>query len=221
MNESRKGFGCVGITVVFWLLSRALPIIIGSVAPNAILFRCSVMLIMLPIGFAVVKDMSKGKHSGCIRVNLYIFAFLEGTGAFEALSYVTASLSHSTGRYSHDIYGMAYSDYALYYGGLLLFEIIYVIFCVCLAKKTESQSPEESTKAPIEPSIEEMTLTKRSSTIEAVLHKDEYLYIKLRSGDFYLYKNLPRKVYVRMMNAPSMGDYYRKHIRGRYVETKL
>lgn len=69
--------------------------------------------------------------------------------------------------------------------------------------------------------LEAMTQTKRSSSIEAVQHKDGDLYIKLRTGSFYLYQNFPREVYLEMMNAPSMGEYYRQHIDGKYFRTKL
>lgn len=206
---------------MFWLLARVLPGIIGSIASSTIQLRCFVILVMLPIGFYVVKKMAKATHFGCIRVNLYIFAFIEGMGAFEILDYIVQDLRLRSGQYSTDMYGIPYSNFTLYYGGFLLFEIIYVIFCIYLAKKTKSQISEEPSKAPINPSIEEMTQTKRSSTIEAVLRKDGDFYIKLRSGNFYLYRNFPRKVYLQMMNAPSMGDYYRKNIEGKYQCVQL
>lgn len=213
MSKIKKIFGYVGVTALIWLLSRIVPSVIGALVPNAAILRLIAMLVMLPIGWAVAKSLSKGKFPGCIRTNLYIFMCLEGIGALEVISYIATSLMGSTGRYSYDPYGIAYSDYATYYGGILLYEIIYVILCICLVKRTESQ--------PIAPNPESMTQTKRSSSVEAVQHKDGDFYIKLRSGGFYLYKNFPRSVYLQMMNSPSMGDYYRQHIEGKYPSIRL
>jgi thiol:disulfide interchange protein len=136
MSKTKKFFGCVGVTALFWLLSRILPSIIGALAPNTIFLRAAAMLAMLLAGWAVVKALSKENFTGCIRTNLYVFAFLEGIGALEALTYVITNLSYSTGRYSYDINGIAYSDYVSYFGGILLYEIIYVILCICLAKNS-------------------------------------------------------------------------------------
>ena len=216
MSKTKNFFGCVGISALFWLLSRIMPSIIGALAPNTILLRAVAMLAMLPAGWAAVKALSKSNFAGCIRANLYVFAFLEGIGALEALTYVITNLSYSTGLYYYDINGVAYSDYVSYFGGLLLYEIIYVIFCVCLAKNTASAKAVALREELLVPNIEEMTSTGRSSTIEAVQHKDGNLYIKLRSGGLYLYRSFPRGVYLQMMNAPSIGDFYRQHIECEY-----
>ena len=92
----------------------------------------------------------------------------------------------------------------------------------CIAKfQNQFGAGNDSDKSSEPPRPESMTQTKRSSSVEAVQHKDGDFYIKLRSGGFYLYKNFPRSVYLQMMNSPSMGDYYRQHIEGKYPSIRL
>lgn len=139
-GKSHKILGYVGITVLLWLFTRIIPGIVGAMAPNSILLRAAAMLCMLPAGWAAAKALSKGAFSGCIRANLYVFAALEGFGALEALIYVIQNLSLSTGRYSYDMNGIAYAEYVTYFGGLLLYEVIYVVFCVWLAKNVAPET---------------------------------------------------------------------------------
>ena len=66
------------------------------------------------------------------------------------------------------------------------------------------------------PMFSEFIKTKRSSYIEAVYHKNTNLYVKLRNSGLYLHQNLPRDVYLLMMNDASMGTFYKKYIAPNY-----
>lgn len=63
--------------------------------------------------------------------------------------------------------------------------------------------------------------TKRSSYVELVRYTGKDMHIKLRSGESFLYVNFPHKVYIKMMNAPSMGSFYKEKIHGKYLRIKL
>lgn len=48
----------------------------------------------------------------------------------------------------------------------------------------------------------------------------ENLQIEFVSGDRYTYFNVPRSVYMGMQHAASAGQYFHRHIRGRYGFTQ-
>jgi len=55
-----------------------------------------------------------------------------------------------------------------------------------------------------------------SSAIRAVGFDGYTLTVEFHSGRIYDHPNVPYPVYVEFMNARSLGEYYSKHIRGRY-----
>ena len=55
-----------------------------------------------------------------------------------------------------------------------------------------------------------------SSAIRAVGYDGHTLTVEFHSGRVYDHPNFPYDVYVEFMNASSMGEYYGRHIRGRY-----
>lgn len=55
-----------------------------------------------------------------------------------------------------------------------------------------------------------------SSAIRAVGYDSHTLTVEFQSGRIYDHPGVPEHVYVEFMNASSMGEYYGRHIRGRY-----
>ena len=55
-----------------------------------------------------------------------------------------------------------------------------------------------------------------SSAIRAVGYDGHTLTVEFHSGRVYDHPNFPYDVYVEFMNASSIGQYYNRHIRGRY-----
>jgi hypothetical protein len=55
-----------------------------------------------------------------------------------------------------------------------------------------------------------------SSAIAAVGYDGHTLTVVFHTGRTYDHPNVPYGVYVEFMNAPSLGTYYNRHIRGRY-----
>lgn len=158
MNKIKSIFGCIGVTILIWTIARFAPGVVAAIFPDSAAARLISFVVFLPLGWAAAKGVSKGKHTRCIRANLYIFAFLEFSGMFTAITYLLQSLSLSTGRYRTDAYGVPYSDYFMIYGMVLIFEIIYVVLCFVLAKKTAYA---KQTTIPIEPVITEKNHEKK------------------------------------------------------------
>lgn len=127
MQKAKRVFGCIGVTLFIWIISRFIPsfirVILGS-NTTSILFT---YIVALPIGWALSRAISQGNHSLCIRVNLYIFAIIEVGGLCEVLSYLLQPSVSYAGQFSTDIYGI-----------LLLLEVTYIAACLFLAKKTPS-----------------------------------------------------------------------------------
>lgn len=145
MKKFKSFLGCIGITTIFWVVSRFIPGVVGAMLPNIAFAQLIAFIVLLPVGWKIAKLLSKGKHNTCVRVNLYIFAIIEVSGLFTAVTYLMQSLSLSTGRYSTDAYGVPYSEYIKIYGTVLIFQIIYIILCFVLAKKTPKKQPEVAT----------------------------------------------------------------------------
>jgi hypothetical protein len=62
-----------------------------------------------------------------------------------------------------------------------------------------------------------MTLIEvNSSAIRAVGYDGHTLTVEFHTGRIYDHPGVPYQVYREFMNAPSMGVYYNRHIRGRY-----
>jgi hypothetical protein len=55
-----------------------------------------------------------------------------------------------------------------------------------------------------------------STAIRAVGFDGYTLTVEFQSGRIYDHPGVPEHVYVEFMNASSMGEYYGRHIRGRY-----
>jgi len=62
-----------------------------------------------------------------------------------------------------------------------------------------------------------MTLIEvNSSAIRAVGYDGHTLTVEFHTGRIYDHLGVSYQVYVEFMNAPSMGAYYNRYIRGRY-----
>lgn len=144
MQKIKNGFGCFLVTVVIWAIARLIPSLISSLDPNSITLKALLLIIALPIGWLAASAISKDRYQRCIRVNLYLFAFIEATGILNSLFYLMQNLSFYTGRYYYDANGIAYSDYLTIFGGIILYEVIYIILCIYLTKKKPEQNQEES-----------------------------------------------------------------------------
>ena len=107
----------------------------------------------------------------------------------------------------------------------LAFASVMLILCGAETKQPINTSKEEVHQEPncknensIHPSMtqelkfSDFIQTKRSSYIEAVCHRNTNLYVKLRNSGLYLHQNLPRDVYLLMMNDTSMGTFYKRYI---------
>lgn len=138
-------FGCIFTAVLIWAIARFIPGVVGALLPEIAYAQMIAFIVLLPLGWLAAKSLSKEKHNTCVRVNLYIFAIIEVSGLFTAVTYLMQSLSLSTGRYSTDAYGVPYSEYIKIYGTVLIFQIIYIILCFVLAKKTPKKQPELAT----------------------------------------------------------------------------
>lgn len=134
-------FGSIFTAVLIWAIARFIPGVVGALFPEIAFAQMIAFIVFLPIGWKAAKSLSKGNHNTCVRVNLYIFAIIEISGLFTAVTYLMQSLSLSTGRYSTDAYGVPYSEYVRIYGTVLIFQIIYIVMCFVLAKKTPTKEP--------------------------------------------------------------------------------
>ena len=206
----KKFFTCLGATAAYWVCIFIGPAIVmwlnnigyyftgGGYGPGSLMYKVLHFLsqpVSCLVAYAIAMTITKTDHPICVLSNCIVGACV--CGLFTIVSILAGNTRNAV--------------------------IMPISAIACIGTAIASAKELASKIAPeLAPqNIGEMTPTKRSSTIEAVLHKDENLYIKLRTGDMLGYRKLPRKVYIQLMNAPSMGDYYRKHIKGRYVETKL
>jgi hypothetical protein len=55
-----------------------------------------------------------------------------------------------------------------------------------------------------------------STAIHAVGYDGYTLTVEFHSGRIYDHPGVPEAVFYGLMNAPSLGEYYNQHIRGRY-----
>lgn len=84
-----------------------------------------------------------------------------------------------------------------------------------------SQNSEPPKPPRLGPADQEFTYICRSSFVAAVCHKNGHLYVKTTQGDYYMYYNVPRPVYLDFMNAPSMGKFYKRNIANNYPFSRL
>lgn len=170
-------FGCIFTAVLIWVIARFIPGVVSVLLPEIAYAQMIAFIIFLPLGWMASKSLSKGNHNTCIRVNLYIFAIIEVSGLFTAVTYLMQSLSLSTGRYSTDAYGVPYSEYIKIYGTVLIFQIIYIVICFVLAKKTPKKEPKVATE-PI-PVVEDNNHERKQELREKI----EKLKIQLKESD--------------------------------------
>jgi hypothetical protein len=58
--------------------------------------------------------------------------------------------------------------------------------------------------------------TKNSSFIEAITHTRKTLFVKMKTGAIYGYKNVPTDLAARFAKAKSKGRFYSKNIKGSF-----
>lgn len=175
MHKFKNILGNIGITLLIWTVARFVPAIIGGIFPDAVVFKLISFILFLPLGWLAAKKLSKEQHPRCIRTNLYIFAVLEISGLFTAINYLIQSLTLSTGRYSTDAYGVPYSDYAMLYGMMLIFGIVYIVMCFKLASKTltvkQEVTPQEAILAETKDQVMQAPReTKKNVNIKTILN---------------------------------------------------
>ena len=136
----KKAFFCVSITVTLWVISRFIPGLAGALFPNNALLKGIALIVLLPIGWVAACAISKNRYSFCIRLNLYLFALIELVGIAGTVFYLYQNLAYFDGRYTSDLWGIAYADYPVIFGGLLLVEVAYVVLCFYLAKRCSASS---------------------------------------------------------------------------------
>lgn len=144
MSKIKKIFGCILVTLIMWAIARFVPSLISMIDPGSTMLKAIALIAMLPIGWLAAKAVSKERFCGCIRANLYVFAFIETTGILDTVTYLWQNLAFYTGRLTTDANGIAYSDYLLIFGGTILFEIVYIALCIYFAKKTTKATDEKT-----------------------------------------------------------------------------
>jgi curved DNA-binding protein CbpA len=78
-------------------------------------------------------------------------------------------------------------------------------FLVSIAPETRSQS------------LAEYTLTTSSSSISDFEYKSQVLKITFLDGSIYEYFDVPKAIYVKLVNADSPGRFARRHIYNEFV----
>lgn len=137
MTKTKKYTMCALITAVFWILSRFLPSFISSGFPGNISLQLVLSLLLLFGGWSVSCMISKGQFTSCINMNLLVFGCFEAFSILQIAFYIFQNWSY-TGQYTSDIYGIPYSEYPTYFGGLILFEFLYIFLCYYLSKKSST-----------------------------------------------------------------------------------
>lgn len=164
-------FGCIFTAVLIWAIARFIPGVVGVLLPEIAYVQMIAFVIFLPLGWMAAKSLSKGNHNTCVRVNLYIFAIIEVSGLFTAVTYLMQSLRYFDGRYTTDAYGVPYSEYIKIYGTVLIFQIIYIVLCFVLAKKTRKNGSEETKEADVvkqAPAVEDTNQARKQELREHI-----------------------------------------------------
>lgn len=60
----------------------------------------------------------------------------------------------------------------------------------------------------------------KSSNIEAIGHHKGDLHVRFVGGSTYRYKDVPADLHSQMLEAESVGKFFRDRIRGAYVHVK-
>lgn len=156
MKFIKNAFACIGLTLLLFL-TRFFPAVLNILFPDIAVLTLFLYLGLLYIGWLIAENISKGKHPKCIKAILYIFAILEVSGVIDAVSKLFIEMPTYSDQFYYDIYGVAYSEYPVIYGTVLLFGVAYIVLCLTLAKKTKSVAPSKAIPAaqPIEKNHEE------------------------------------------------------------------
>lgn len=133
VSKSKRFLLSVLAILVIWSIARVIPGIVKAYSSNLAML---ISLLVLPLGWKAACAISKGRVPSSVNANLYIFVAIEAVGLLEVLMYIGMNLANSTGRYSTDSFGIAYSDYPFLFGKVILVEAVYIAICIYLAKKT-------------------------------------------------------------------------------------
>lgn len=62
-----------------------------------------------------------------------------------------------------------------------------------------------------------------SSNVESIGYndRDQTLYVQFLSGSLYIYKNVPSFEFENLRNAPSIGSYLNRNIKGAYSYERI
>ena len=206
----KKFMKCLIITVVLWGISRFIPGIICSLDPSAVVLRMVLFVLLLPLGWLASNAISQGQHPDCIRINLFIFAFLEMIGLFSIFSMIM-NLSYYTGRYSTDANGIPYSQYPIRIIGALCFIAIYVGLCFLLCKKTNAEAQTQSQLKQ-----ENHTVPDHIPELKNFWYENGCIFAEFQSGRIMKYIGVPDKNYRDMCDAPKKSKYLFGYIIGIY-----
>lgn len=60
----------------------------------------------------------------------------------------------------------------------------------------------------------------KSSNIEAIGHHKGDLHVRFTGGAHYVYKDVPADLHAQMIEADSVGGFFRDKVRGKFVHVK-
>lgn len=60
-----------------------------------------------------------------------------------------------------------------------------------------------------------------SSNLQSVGYEQSLLEIEFKSGSIYQYYHVPSIVYHNLLTAPSLGNFFHYHIKGKYHYKKI
>lgn len=60
-----------------------------------------------------------------------------------------------------------------------------------------------------------------SSNIDAVGYQHGEMFVRFRSGTYYAYAGVNRSVFMAMVNAESVGQFFHRFVRSKYEYRKL
>lgn len=150
MSKIKRVFGCIGITILIWLIARVVPSIIGIMFPDKIVVSMLSFVFFLVFGWWSVCSISKGQYNNCIRSNLYIFALIEVLGVASSFSSLMSDITSYWAGYRLNVYGVPYVDLFKLYGIVLLIQIMYIAICCALPKKMKDSTVEISEKEAVQ-----------------------------------------------------------------------
>ena len=197
----------IGITLTMWIIARLIPSFLNTFI-NDQLINFIIYIVMLPLGWCIAKLLSRNKQAKCLKANLLLFIVIESVGLLSTITGMLQQLAFSTGRYTTDWRGVAYSEYPIIIILLLVFEIVYISICVYLYKKSTNKIDEVIDTQLKSQSIsaenienqkdilkEEMSKIRKdiqlcdesfneNSKILAESFSDDQLYIMIKNGEF-------------------------------------